>query len=114
MIHKHIDILLINVPPVFNDELGHQRPLRDAWFTVGLQDEATFSQVLSNSALHIEILRHGRDGVRETPDSIRYYTRAMASVRRRVDKANTETLEHIIGAVTGMLAHAVRTISWRV
>ncbi|KAK9233995.1 hypothetical protein V1525DRAFT_391892 [Lipomyces kononenkoae] len=43
-----------------------QRPLRDAWFTVGLQDEATFSQVLANSALHVEVMRRGRDGVRET------------------------------------------------
>ncbi|KAK9489184.1 hypothetical protein V1508DRAFT_428769 [Lipomyces doorenjongii] len=91
---------------IFDDEHGQQRPLRDAWFTVGLQDEATFSQVLANSALHMEIMRRGRDGVRETPDSILYYNWAIASIRRRFGMAKRETLDYTIGTVTGMLAHA--------
>ena len=36
---------------VFQDE-GGQRPLRDAWFATALGDEATFNQVLANSALY--------------------------------------------------------------
>jgi hypothetical protein len=82
--------------------------MRDAWFTVGLQDEAAFTQILSNSALHLEMLRKGGKIVGETPDSTRYYTKAITSIRRRVDGATPETLNGIIGAVTGMMAHAVR------
>lgn len=96
-----------NVSEVFDDERGSQRPLRDAWFTVGLQDEAAFTQILSNSALHLEIMLQGGKVVGETPDSTRYYTKAIASIRRRVDTATPETLIGIIGAVTGMMAHAV-------
>ncbi|KAK9318743.1 hypothetical protein V1517DRAFT_342400 [Lipomyces orientalis] len=101
-----LDFVVLEPWELFDDEHGQQRPLRDAWFTVGLQDEATFSQVLANSALHMEIMRRGRDRVRETPDSILYYTRAIASIRRRFGMAKRETLDYTIGTVTGMLAHA--------
>jgi len=97
---------------VFNDEQGQQRPCRDAWFSTALQDEATFAQIISNSALHMEIMRRGRDNVCETPDSMRYYTRAIVSVRNRVGTAKREKLEAIIGTVTGMMAHAVRSVKF--
>jgi hypothetical protein len=57
---------------------------------LALQDEATFFQVLSNSALHMEIMRRGRIGARETPVSILYYSRAIACVRRKFRTAHGE------------------------
>lgn len=108
----HQNSALTRVTAVFDDENGQQRPLRDAWFTVALQDEAAFSQALANSALHMEVMHHGRDGVRETPVSIMHYTRAITSLRRRLGEADEKSLDYTIGAVTAMLAYAVSTITY--
>ena len=52
---------------VFQDDGGLQRPLRDAWFAVSLADEAAFLQMLSNSALHVDSLRHGGRKAKREP-----------------------------------------------
>jgi hypothetical protein len=96
---------------VFQDDGGQQRPLRDAWFTIGLSDYAAFCQVVANSALHLDsaVHRNGRAAM-ETPDSMRYHAEALKSIQKRLDDPVAATSDGVIGAVSSFLCHAVRDI----
>jgi hypothetical protein len=90
---------------VFQDDGGLQRPLRDAWFAVGLADEAAFLQVLSNSALHLDTLRNRSREPRESPLSVYYQLRAVRSINDRRQDSGTFLSDGNIGAVTALLCH---------
>jgi hypothetical protein len=92
---------------VFQDDGGLQRPLRDAWFAVGLADEAAFMQVLSNSALHLDALRNGGRKPRESPLSVYYQLRAVRSINDRRQDSGKFLSDGSIGAVAGLLCHDV-------
>lgn len=93
---------------VFQDDVGQQRPLRDAWFTVGIQDEAAFYTVLSNSALHLDSMQNGGKRASETTLSTQYYSRAIKSIMKRFHNlSDPGVLDGLIGAITGCMAHAV-------
>ncbi|KAH8898164.1 hypothetical protein GQ53DRAFT_837144 [Thozetella sp. PMI_491] len=87
-----------------DDDSGQQKPLRDAWFTVGLEDEAAFLQVLANSALHLDSILHDGRLAHETSDSMKYHARALESVQRRISDGGTS--DGLLGSVTGFMCHA--------
>ena len=92
------------------DNGGLQRPLRDAWFAVGLADEATFLQVLSNSALHLDAMRFGGRRPRESHLSIDYQLRAVKIVNDRLQDISTFISDASIGAVASLTVHDVNLI----
>jgi hypothetical protein len=100
-------ILETHVIVVFQDPDSQQRPLRDAWFTVGLEDEAAFLQVLANSALYLDSMRNNGRIAKETSDSMRYHARALVSVQERMKMGDGAVSDGLIGAVTGFMCHAV-------
>ena len=75
------------------------------WFSIGLDDPATFNQVLANSELHLEATRHPDRLPQETSTSIRYHQLALTAVRERLVKG--EVSFKLLGTVTGLLAYAV-------
>lgn len=97
--------------PVFQDD-GQQRPLRDAWFSVGMADKAAFMAVLSNSALHINSSQRGGQIAEETAAAVKYQTEAVSIVNERLKTTslqnNHELLDATIGAVSGLVCNAVR------
>lgn len=96
---------------VFQDD-GQQRPLRDAWFSVGMTDKAAFMAVLSNSALHINSSQRGGQIAEETAAAVKYQTEAVAIVNKRLQnwslQQNVELWDATIGAVSGLVCNAVR------
>jgi hypothetical protein len=99
-----------NMLEVFHDGAGAmQRPFRDLWFTVGLADEAAFLQVLSNSALHRTVLYGESSSPIQTPVSIRLHLRAIRSLTARLDDRRPQVQEGLVGAITGLMAHDVRS-----
>jgi hypothetical protein len=101
---------LSNNHAVFQDDGGLQRPLRDAWFAVGLADEAAFLQVLSNSALHLDTMRNGGRRPRESRLSIYYQLRTVKSIKKRLANSSTSISDASIGAVAALMVHDVRLI----
>ena len=91
---------------VFQDQ-GGQRPLRDAWFATALGDEATFHQVLANSALYQDSLRNGGRMPKESVRSVNHNLHAVQSVKRRLLENQGSVSNGIIGALTGMMVGAV-------
>lgn len=95
---------------VFQDD-GQQRPLRDAWFSVGMADKAAFMAVLSNSALHMNSSERGGQLAEETAAAIKYQTEAVAIVNERLKTVsvqnNVELWDATIGAVSGLVCNAV-------
>ncbi|KAK4539265.1 hypothetical protein LTR36_000843 [Oleoguttula mirabilis] len=106
----------------------NQRAHRDDWFAVGLGDQATFHQVLANSALYLYGLHHqgrGRGGKgRESKLAIMYHQLAVSSVRKRLaglvrsdgqggrrggeneEGERQRTIEALIRCVSGMICMA--------
>lgn len=97
---------------VFADEVGgQQRALRDAWFSVGLSDEAAFLTVLSNSALHLNSMQNGGAPADETGAAVKYQTEAVAIINKRLADGAAEgqacVSDETIGAITGLVCNAV-------
>lgn len=92
-----------------DDEQAQQKPLRDAWFSVGLTDRAAFLLVLSNSALHLNSI--GEGGLKAddawTATAIRYQTEAVAIINQRLSTDLSDTLDATIGTVSGLVCNAV-------
>lgn len=85
-----------------------QRPLRNAWFTVGLSDEAAFFQVMSNSALHLYALQNPTKEAEATALSTRYQQRTLRSIQKRLANGASDVNEGMIGAISALMAHDVR------
>ncbi|KAJ4391686.1 hypothetical protein N0V93_005306 [Gnomoniopsis smithogilvyi] len=96
---------------------SQQQPLRDAWFSIGMTDEAAFMAVLSNSALHMDSRQYGGTKVAgETTTAVIYQTAAVALVNERLttitQQDSIENLDAVIGAVSGLVCNADIRGSW--
>lgn len=95
---------------VFQDD-GQQRPLRDAWFSVGMTDKAAFMTVLSNSALHVDSIRRGGRTAEESGAAVKYQTEAVGIISQRLKTASPQDdvdgWDATIGAVSGLVCNAV-------
>src|ERR1700712_2451072 len=90
------------------DDICFQRPVRDAWFTVGLRDEATFDAVLANSAVHLDgMQKGGLSPPVETPHSMHYQTLAISKIRQQLIENTSYVPDEIIGCVTGLICYDV-------
>lgn len=89
------------------DAICSQRPVRDAWFTLGLRDEATFEVILANSAVHFDGMhRGGREPPAESETSMHYQTLAISKIRQQLNEVSYVT-DEMIGCVTGLLCYDV-------
>lgn len=95
---------------VFRDD-GQQRPLRDAWFSVGLADKAAFMAVLSNSVLHLDSKRKGGRPAEDTAAAVMYQTEAVTMINQQLNsytfEGEIQVSEATIGAVSGLGCNAV-------
>lgn len=91
---------------MFRDE-GGQQVLRDAWFATALGDEATFNQILANSALYEDSFRNGGRMPKESARSVKYTLRAIQSIKGRLQESPVSVTNGIIGALTGLMVGAV-------
>ncbi|KAK5128247.1 hypothetical protein LTR85_002914 [Meristemomyces frigidus] len=105
---------------------NEQRPHREDWFTVALNDQATFHQVLANSALHLYGLHHGtgsQGGGGAPKLAVMYHQLALKSVRKRLEQLQdsdrackavdgekecdrNRTVDALIRCVSGMICFA--------
>lgn len=98
------------------DDDGQQRPVRDAWFSVGLTDKAAFLTILSNSALHLSSKRKGGLLADETTAAVKYQTEAVSLISRRLEdiaaakNKRRDISDETIGAVSGLVCNAVSEI----
>jgi hypothetical protein len=81
--------------------------MRDAWFSVGLADEAAFFQVISNSALHLQSIKNKRHHPKDNSESMHYHTLALKSVYSRIGAGEPSTTDGMIGAISGFMAYSV-------
>lgn len=94
---------------------SQQRPVRDAWFSVGLSDKAAFLAVLSNSALHLSSMRKGGLPADETAAALTFQTEAVSIINQRLAQsaAKNEIMigasDGTIGAASGLICNAVST-----
>ena len=58
------------------------RPLVEVWFTIGISDRSAFYLTMANAAMLFE--RETSNGNRETAESMKYYTRSLRSVNKRL------------------------------
>lgn len=79
---------------------------REDWFSVGLDDPATFHQILANSELHLEATKNPDKLPRETTTSVHYHQLAVSNIRKRMALGEVST--HILGCITGLLVYTVR------
>jgi hypothetical protein len=91
---------------VFHKQARTQQTLRDAWFTVGLADAATFLTVLANSALNMNSLHNGGD-LKETPVSMKYQTLAIKYTNSQLANTGAIPTDQTIGTVTGLMCYNV-------
>jgi hypothetical protein len=80
--------------------------VRDACLSFGTDDEATFHQLIANSALHLDRMQSRRTEPRETHTSIRHQTRALRLIREKLAN-NTIPTDNMIKAVVGLLGYDV-------
>jgi hypothetical protein len=87
------------------------RPLGPIWFTVGMIDRSAFQLTLGNAAYCFnketnlyrgEVFEGG-----ETEESMKFYTMAMESVKRRLRDPVDGISEGVIGSVMGFACHDV-------
>ncbi|KAF2172118.1 hypothetical protein M409DRAFT_17358 [Zasmidium cellare ATCC 36951] len=76
---------------------------REDWFSVGLDDPATFNQILANSELHLEATKNPDKLPRETATSVHYHQMAVSNIRKRMALGEIST--HILGCITGLLVY---------
>ncbi|KAK4508219.1 hypothetical protein PRZ48_001957 [Zasmidium cellare] len=76
---------------------------REDWFSVGLDDPATFNQILANSELHLEATKNPDKLPRETATSVHYHQLAVSNIRKRMALGEVST--HILGCITGLLVY---------
>ncbi|KAF2664018.1 hypothetical protein BT63DRAFT_429553 [Microthyrium microscopicum] len=92
---------------IFNKEIRSQLALRDAWFSVGLSDTATFLLVLANSALVMDSVRHGGRDPEESADALQYQTRAIRYTNSKLGGLIVVPTDEMIGNVTGLMCYNV-------
>jgi hypothetical protein len=90
------------------------RPLGPIWFTVGMIDKSAFQLTLGNAAYCFnretglysgEVFDSG-----ETEESMKFYTQAMESVKKRLRDPIDGVSEGVIGSVLGFACHDVRIL----
>ncbi|RDW67554.1 hypothetical protein BP6252_08950 [Coleophoma cylindrospora] len=97
------------VDDFFDDRYGNLAPFRDTWFPVGLNDAASFYQVLSNAALNVNNVRHNTTGA-ESVHSLKYHTKALNLVRRRISDLGEATSDGLISTICGFACYKVSQV----
>lgn len=72
-------------------------------------EEHTFSQLLSNEAVHVKRLRLQHDGFKETIRATRYHQDALVGIRTELEQS--AVTDGILGTVAGFLIYAVSIYS---
>jgi hypothetical protein len=75
------------------------QPFRDYWFSLGLLDTAAMHMVLSNAALHLNVLRGNRS---EDITILTHNAAAIKSVNVRIRDKKLNTSDELIGAILGV------------
>jgi hypothetical protein len=91
---------------VLDGPYGIQRTMKAFWFSLTLDDEATFRQLLANSALHLDSLRNGGREPRETSISLNFQTMAVNLIRRKLTEESMVT-NSMLSAVTALIGYDV-------
>lgn len=90
------------------------RPLGPIWFTVGMIDKSAFQLTLGNAAYCFNretgLYRGQVFDSGETEESMKFYTMAMESVKRRLRDPIDGVSEGVIGSVLGFACHDVRIL----
>jgi len=76
------------------------------WFPVGLNDAASFYQVLSNAALNVNNARLRTTGA-ESIDSLTYHMKALSLVRKRIESLVDTTSDGLLSTVIGFACYNV-------
>ncbi|RDW74202.1 hypothetical protein BP5796_07644 [Coleophoma crateriformis] len=79
-------------------------PAMGTWFPVGLNDAAAFYQVLSNAALNVNNVRHNTTGA-ESVHSLKYHTKALILVRKRISDLGEATSDGLISTICGFACY---------
>jgi hypothetical protein len=87
---------------------GTRYTVRDAWFSLALDDAGSLQQLLATAALHLESAQNGHKEPRETPLSLQFHTMSIRSVRERLQNSSFVATDGMITAVIGLLAYDVR------
>ncbi|KAL2075176.1 hypothetical protein VTL71DRAFT_118 [Oculimacula yallundae] len=88
------------------------RPFKDIWFPISMSDGAFLNEILSHVSLHVYTLRHGLSGLTECPQSIALHSKAVISVRKRLDDPVLGTSDGIIGTVLAFACFSHRSNYW--
>jgi len=80
---------------------------RHRWFPISMSDAAFFNEILSHVALHVYNLRHGFSREVDCPQSMILHSRAVNSVRTRLDDPILGTSDGIIGTVLAFACFSV-------
>jgi hypothetical protein len=81
--------------------------VRDAWFSLALDDPGSLQQLLATAALHLQSAQDGHKEPRETPLSLQFHNMSIRSVHEKIQKSSPIATDGMITAVVGLLAYDV-------
>ncbi|KAH7305651.1 hypothetical protein BKA65DRAFT_200701 [Rhexocercosporidium sp. MPI-PUGE-AT-0058] len=88
------------------------RPFKDIWLPISISDAAFFNEILSHVSLHVYTLRHGLSRATECPQSMVLHSRAVNSVRKRLDDPVLGISDGVIGTVLAFACFSHRINYW--